>query len=149
VDTGLYDPQTLTSRDLRYWRDTGYPGTVGLFPRVLGQFVREEKLLSLEEAIRKMTSFPLQRLGITDRGVVRPGMWADLTVFDPDTIALRRAVADGNPPKRGGSRAVADPQRVETFYPVGIAAVIVNGQVALEGHTPSGVRAGQVLRRTD
>jgi len=141
---GLVMPpaETLDDPGL-YW-----PCSYGEYPGILERYVRDEPLLRLEEAIRKMTSFPLQRLGITDRGVVRPGMWADLTVFDPDTIALRRAVADGNPLKRGGSRAVADPQRVEMFYPEGIAAVIVNGQVALEGHTPSGVRAGQVLRRT-
>ncbi len=134
IDTGLYDPQTLGERDLRYWRDTGYPGTLGLFARVLGRFVREEKLLSLEEAVRKITSFPMQRLGITDRGVIRPGMWADLTVFNPETIALR-------------GRA-ADPKRVETYYPVGIKAVIVNGQIAIEDYAWSGARAGQVLRPT-
>ena len=133
VDTSLFDPsEEFSSLDLRYWRDTGYPGTIGLFPRVLGQFVREEKLLTLTEAIRKMTSLAMQRLGITDRGVVRPGMWADLTVFDQDTIALRSANAD--------------PSHLETFYPIGIDYVIVNGQVAMEGHDYTGIRAGHVLR---
>ncbi|MBC7235833.1 MAG: amidohydrolase family protein [Chloroflexi bacterium] len=134
VDTGLFDPSTHFSElDLRYWKDTGYPGTIGLFPRVLGQFVREEKLMTVEEAVRKMTSLAMQRLGITDRGVIRPGMWADLVVFDKETIALRSPDAD--------------PQRIETFYPVGIDYVVVNGQVAMEGHRYTGVRAGQVLRR--
>jgi N-acyl-D-aspartate/D-glutamate deacylase len=134
VDTGLFDPAThLSPLDLRCWRDTGYPGTIGLFPRVLGQFVREEKLLSLEEAVRRMTSLAMQRLGIVDRGIVRPGCWADLVVFDPDTIALRSPEAD--------------PERLETFYPVGIQQVIVNGEVAVEGQTYTGARAGQVLRR--
>jgi len=134
VDQGLFDPaKELSCDDLRYWAHTGFPGTIGLFPRVLGQFVREEKLMSLEEAVRKMTSFAVQRLGIADRGVVRPGMWADLVVFDRDTIALRSSNAD--------------PLRLETFYPVGIEYVIVNGEMAMEGHTYTGARAGQVLRR--
>jgi N-acyl-D-amino-acid deacylase len=134
VDTGLYDPaERLTALDLRYWQETGYPGTIGLFPRVLGQFVRQEKLMTLEEAVRKMTSLAVQRLGIVDRGVIRPGMWADLTVFDPDTIALR-----------GPS---ADPERIETFYPAGIHYVAVNGQIAMEGSRYTGARAGKVLRK--
>jgi len=133
VDTGLFDPAKLSADELRFWRDTRYPGTIGLFPRVLGQFVREERLLSLEEAVRKMTSLAMQRLGITDRGVVRPGMWADLTIFDKDTIALRSARPD--------------PSQVETFYPVGVKYVLVNGQVTMEGHRYTGVRAGQVLRK--
>ena len=122
-----------TELDLRYWQETGFPGTIGLFPRVLGQYVREEKLMTLQEAVRKMTSLTVQRLGIVDRGVVRPGMYADLTVFDPDTIAKRSTDAD--------------PKRLETFYPVGIQTVVVNGQVTMEGHSHTGVRAGRVLRK--
>ena len=133
VDTGLFDPaERLTALDLRYWQETGYPGTIGLFPRVLGQFVRQEKLLTLEEAVRKMTSLAMQRVGVVDRGVVRPGIWADLVVFDQATIALRGPHAD--------------PKKVETFYPVGIHYVVVNGQIAMEGHTYTGARAGQVVR---
>jgi N-acyl-D-amino-acid deacylase len=134
VDTGLFDPaERLTSLDLRYWLETGYPGFIGLFPRVLGQFVREEKLMTIEEAVRKMTSLAVQRVGITDRGAIRPGMWADLTVFNPDTIAKRASDAD--------------PECLETFYPVGIDAVVVNGQVVMEGHSYTGARAGKVLRK--
>lgn len=134
VDTGLFDPGTgFSPLDLRYWRDTGYPGTIGLFPRVLGQFVREEKLMTLEEAIRKMTSFAIGRLGITDRGVIEKGKWADITVFDRDSVALRSPDAV--------------PEKVKTFYPAGIHYVIVNGQVAVEGHKYTGARAGQVLRK--
>jgi N-acyl-D-amino-acid deacylase len=95
--------------------------------------VREEKLMTVEEAVRKMTSMAMQRVGITDRGVVRPGMWADLTVFDKDTIA-----------KWGPD---ADPDRLETFYPVGVHYVVVNGQVTMEGHRHTGVCAGKVLRK--
>jgi N-acyl-D-amino-acid deacylase len=135
VDTGLFDPATqFNDLELRYWLDTGYPGTIGLFPRVLGQFVREENLMTVEEAVRKMTSLAMQRVGISDRGAIRPGMWADLVVFDPQTVALRGPQAD--------------PSRVETFYPVGIDWVVVNGQVAMQGHRYTGARAGQVLRRS-
>jgi N-acyl-D-amino-acid deacylase len=134
VDTGLFDPEVeISALDLRYWRDTGYPGTLGLFPRVLGQFVREERLMTVEEAVRKMTSLAVQRIGIPDRGVVQPGKWADLAVFDPQTVALRGADAD--------------PQRIETFYPVGIRYVLVNGRLAMEGQRYTGERAGRVLRR--
>ena len=136
VDTGLYDPATrYTPLDLRYWKETAYPGTIGLFPRVLGQFVREERLLTVEEAVRKMTSLPMQRLGITERGAVRPGMWADLVVFDKETIALR---SDD-----------ADPEHFEDFYPVGIDCVVVNGEVTIEGHRHTGARAGHTVRSGD
>jgi len=134
VDTGLFDPVTQFSPvDLRCWRDTRYPGTIGLFPRVLGQFVREEGLMTMEEAVRKMTSFAMERLGITDRGVVDRGKWADITVFNPETVALR-----GPDP---------DPDDVATFYPVGVEYVLVNGEVAMEGHSYTGTRTGQVLRK--
>jgi dihydroorotase/N-acyl-D-amino-acid deacylase len=132
VDTGLYDPATLGAAMLRAWKETRFPGTLGLFPRVLGQFVREEKLLTLEEAVRKMTSFAMSRLGIRDRGEIAAGKWADITVFDPETIALR------------GARP--DPGKVETFYPTGIAYVLVNGQVAVkEGKLVRG-DAGRLIR---
>jgi N-acyl-D-amino-acid deacylase len=134
VDKGLYDPaERHTSLDLRYWLEMGHPGCLGLFPRVLGQFVREEKLMTVEEAVRKMTSLAMQRVGIVDRGVVRPGMWADLTVFDVDTIAKRAPDAD--------------PERIESFYPVGVHYVVVNGQVTMEGHRYTGAGAGKVLRK--
>ncbi len=134
VDTGLFDPATHAQPiDLRYQKEVGAPGTIGVFARLLGKFVREEKVITLEDAVRRMTSFAMQRLGITDRGVVRPGAWADITVFDKDAVALR-------------SRN-ADPEKIETFYPVGIAYVLVNGQVTMEGHKYTGARAGQVLRK--
>ena len=133
IDTGLFDPaHRLSPLVLRYWKETRYPGFIGLAPRVLGQFVRQEKLMTVEEAVRKMTSLAMRRLGITDRGVVRAGMWADLTVFDEDTIALRREDPD--------------PDMVEDFYPVGVEFVVVNGEVAMEGHRYTGAQAGQVLR---
>lgn len=140
VDTGLFDPAgagagagaSIQPLDFRYQLATGAPSPIGLFPRVLGQFVREERLLTLEEGVRRMTSLPLSRLGIADRGIIREGMWADLVVFDPQRIAMR-----GPDP---------DPERPETCWPVGISHVLVNGEVALEGHRATGVRAGRVLR---
>jgi N-acyl-D-aspartate/D-glutamate deacylase len=138
VDTGLFDPAAMTAGaalqpvDFRYQLSTGAPSPIGFFPRVLSQFVREEKLLTLEEGVRRMTSLPLSRLGIADRGLVRPGMWADLVVFDPARIAMR-----GPHP---------DPRRPETCWPVGISHVVVNGVVAMEGHHYTGSRTGRVLR---
>ncbi len=133
VDTGLYDPAAYYQPiDLRCQKEVGYAATMGMFTRFLGQFVREEKVIKLEDAVRRMTSFAMQRVGITDRGVIRPGAWADITVFDNDTVALRSMDPD--------------PNVIETFYPVGISYVLVNGQLTMEGHKHTGARAGQVLR---
>jgi N-acyl-D-amino-acid deacylase len=133
VDTGLYDPvQYYQPIDLRCQKEVGFAATMGMFTRFLGQFVREEKVITLEDAVRRMTSFAMQRVGITDRGVIRPGAWADITVFNKDTVALRSKDAD--------------PEVIQTFYPVGISYVLVNGQVTMKGHKYTGVRAGQVLR---
>jgi len=135
VDTGLYDPVAeLSPAILRAWKESRFPGTLGLFPRVLGQFVREEKLLTLEEAIRKMTSFAMSRLGITDRGEIAAGKWADITVFDAERVGLRGPDLD--------------PNDATTFYPTGIRCVIVNGRVAVRGNQFTGARAGRVLRET-
>jgi N-acyl-D-aspartate/D-glutamate deacylase len=97
---------------------------------VLGQFVRDEALLSLEEAVRKMTSAAAERLGLRDRGLVRDGLIADLVVFDPARV---RANATYDEPRR---------------YPVGIEFVIVNGTVVVEGGRHSGARPGRVIRRS-
>jgi N-acyl-D-amino-acid deacylase len=99
----------------------------GTFPRVLGHYVRERGVVRLEEAVRKMTAEPARRLGLWDRGILRPGMRADLTVFDPGGIA-----DSGN--ERLGGR-----------YPVGVEYVIVNGQLALSRGKRTTVRAGLVL----
>jgi hypothetical protein len=138
VDTGLFDPAAahagaaLQPVDFRYQLATGAPSPIGFFPRVLGQFVREERLLTLEDGVRRMTSLPLSRLGISDRGVVREAAWADFVVFDPQTIAMRGPHADAEVP--------------ETCWPMGIDYVVVNGEVALERHRYTGARSGHVLR---
>lgn len=106
-----------------------HPRAYGSFPRVLGHYVREKGLLSLPAMIRRMTSLPAQRLGLQDRGILRPGMKADIVIFDPDTVA--------------DLATYADPRQ----YPVGIHSVMVNGAVAVENGVLTGVRRGEVLRR--
>lgn len=106
-----------------------HPRNFGTFPRVLGKYVREEKVLTLEEAIRKMTSLPAWRLRLSDRGILKPGMWADITVFNPDTV--KDAADFGDPFK----------------YPVGVPYVVVNGEIVVDGGRHTGVTPGRVLRR--
>lgn len=106
-----------------------HPRTYGTFPRVLAKYVREEKLLSLEEAVRKMTSLPAGRAGISDRGVLREGLFADVVVFDPETIK-DKATFD-------------EPHQ----YAEGIDFVIVNGALAVENGKLTNARLGRVLKR--
>ena len=103
------------------------PKSFGAFPRVLRHHVRATGLLSLEEAVSKMTAQPAGRLGLWDRGLLRPGLAADLVIFDPDTVAER---ADYLHPNE---------------YPVGIAYVVVNGQVTVNQSGHTGAAAGEVL----
>ncbi len=106
-----------------------HPRNFGTFPRVLGVFVRERGLLRLEDAIRKMTSLNANKLGIRDRGLLRPGQYADVTVFDPKTVIDRSTY-------------------LEPFqYSEGILYVIVNGQVVLDQGKHTGARPGRALRR--
>ena len=105
-----------------------HPRAFGTFPRVLGHFVRGEGLLSLEEAVRKMTSLPARMCGLADRGVLHVGAVADVVVFDPDRIA---DVATYDDPCR---------------YPAGIPHVVVGGEVVLRDGTVTDARAGKVLR---
>jgi N-acyl-D-aspartate/D-glutamate deacylase len=101
---------------------------LSLFPRVLSRYVKEEGLMTPQEAIRKMTSFACQRFGIRDRGMIREGMWADVTIFDYDTIEARGTYED------------------PLELPRGIEYVLVNGQVAVEEEAYTGILAGRVLR---
>ena len=89
--------------------------------------MREKGVITLEDAIRKMTSFPAARLKLTDRGVIRPGMKADVVVFDPATVSDRSEYAKPHQ------------------YSVGIRDVFVNGQAVLLGGTTTGARPGRVL----
>jgi N-acyl-D-amino-acid deacylase len=105
-----------------------HPRSYGTFARVLGRGVRERRLLSLPEAVFKMTAGSAAAVGLTDRGVLRAGAWADIAVFDPDTIA-DRATYD-------------DPHR----YAVGVSTVVVNGTVVIDGGDHTGALPGKVLR---
>jgi N-acyl-D-aspartate/D-glutamate deacylase len=104
-----------------------HPRYYGTFPRVLGRYVRELQVLTLPEAVKKMTSMNADKLGIADRGRVREGMWADIVIFDPGTVADRATFE--NPHQ----------------YPAGIRDVIVNGAVAVENERHTGALAGRVL----
>ncbi len=106
-----------------------HPRAYGTFPRVLGHYVRERQVLTLEEAIRKMTGLAAARFQLWDRGLLRPGCYADITIFDPETIR--------------DEATFTDPHR----YATGIHYVLVNGQLALEQGGQTEVLAGQVLRR--
>jgi N-acyl-D-amino-acid deacylase len=107
-----------------------HPRAWGSFPRVLGRYVREQHVLTWEDAIRKMTGLPASTIGMVDRGYLAPGMAADLTVFDPDTI-VDRATYD-------------DPAQLSE----GVRYVLVNGVVALRDGKVTGERGGQVMSRT-
>jgi len=105
-----------------------HPHHYGWVAHVLSRWVRERRWLSLEEAIRKMTSFPAARVGIKDRGLIRPGMQADIMIFDELKILDRSTFEE------------------PLLCPVGIQYVIVNGQLAVQDGEPTGVRAGKMLR---
>lgn len=105
-----------------------HPRDVGTYPRLFGRYVREQKVLSLEEAVRKCTSLPAQTLGIVDRGTIALGYHADLVIFDLATIAEVGTYSDPH------------------HYPVGITHVLVNGQPAIADGVPTNQMAGKVLR---
>jgi N-acyl-D-aspartate/D-glutamate deacylase len=116
-----------------------HPRSYGVFPLAYRKYVRGETreempreegeaILTLQEAVRKMTSFPAQKLRLMDRGLLREGMWADITIFDLDTIS--------------DQATYTEPHQ----YPTGIPYVIVNGEVVIDGGEHNGVLAGKVLR---
>ena len=110
-------------------RGKAHPRLYGTFPRVLGKYVREEKVLTLKDAIRKMTSLPAWRFGIRNKGLLRKGMDADITVFNPKIVKDRATYEQPNLP------------------PEGIEYVIVNGRVAIEKGQLTKFRSGKVLRK--
>jgi N-acyl-D-amino-acid deacylase len=125
----LRHPVGMVGTDSTFLGDKPSPRTYGSFPRILGQFVRDEQLLSIEEAVRKMTSAPAARLGLTDRGLVRDGFAADLVVFDPARVR---------------SNATYDQPRQ---YPDGIEYVAVSGQLVVDRGVHTGALPGRALRR--
>ena len=122
-------PYGMIASDAILFGEYPNPRSYGCFPIVLAEFVRAEKHLRLPEAIRKMTSFPAQRLGLPDRGLLRDGFRADIVIFNPDTVKTHATKDD---PKH---------------YPVGIEYVIVNGQVVIQRGENTGVLPGRALRR--
>jgi len=106
-----------------------HPRAFGTFPRVISRYVREEKTLSLEEAVYKMSGLPARRLGLADRGFIRPGGKADLVIFDPQAIQ--------------DEATYESPFR----YPAGISHVFCNGLPVLADGKRTGAHSGRVLRR--
>ena len=122
-------PAGMIASDAILFGEYPNPRTYGCFPIVLAEFVRAEKRLRLPEAIRKMTSFPAQRLGLRDRGILRDGFKADIVVFNPQTVKTR---ATRENPKQ---------------YPIGIDWVIVNGEPVIAEGENTGALPGRGLRR--
>jgi N-acyl-D-amino-acid deacylase len=106
-----------------------HPRAFGAFPRVLGKYVREDKALKLEEAIYKMTKKPAQAFSLKNRGELKAGYYADIVIFNPDTVIDKSTYVD------------------PVQYPEGIDYVIINGHVVIDGSKYNKVLAGQVLRR--
>jgi N-acyl-D-aspartate/D-glutamate deacylase len=95
--------------------------------RVLGRYVRDLKVITLEDAVRKMSGLPAKRLGLTDRGLLKEGLKADLVIFDPDTV--RDAATYSRPHQ----------------YAEGVALVVINGQIVFENGRMTAARPGRVL----
>ena len=130
VEAIMRMPGTMVGSDggvIEFGEGSPHCRSYGTFPRVFARYVREKKTLTLEEAVRKMTSLPAKTLGLKDRGFIKPGFWADLVVFDPEKIR--------------DTATYSDPHQ----YPEGIACVLVNGRIAASEGRPTGVLAGRVL----
>ena len=135
VSLALQQPWTSVNNDSEGASPDGllgqqhpHPRAYGTFPRILRKYVREEHKLTLEDAIRKFTALPAGRMRITDRGLIKRGLWADLVVFDPETVTDRSTFAD---PKELAQ---------------GMQWVLVNGVPVIDGGVMTGARPGQVLR---
>jgi N-acyl-D-amino-acid deacylase len=124
----LEQPYQMAGSDGLHLGSKLHPRTHGTYARVLQRYVREQKLLRLEEAVRKLSSFPARRLSIPDRGEIRPSMWADVVVFDERTIA-ENATYD-------------EPMRRAT----GVSYLTVNGTLVLDGGEHTGATPGRALR---
>ena len=123
----LCTDSSAVAADGIYSEEKSHPRAWGSATRILGKYVREEKLLSLEEAIRKMTSLPASRMHLADRGIVRPGMAADLVAFDPATVRDRATYED--------------PLR----YSAGMPYVAVNGELVVDEGRITAARPGRAL----
>ena len=131
VDRIMQHPMTSIASDgpmTIFGVGSPHPRTYGTFARVLGRYVRDRNILSLEEAIRKMTSLPAHVLSISKRGLLREGYFADITIFDPETVIDKATFKDPHQ------------------YAVGINTVLVNGVIVVENGLHNGNRPGRVLR---
>jgi len=106
-----------------------HPRNFGTFPRVLGKYVRQQNLLSLEDAVRKMTSLNANKVGLRDRGLIKVGFAADIVIFNSDDVIDKSTYT------------------APFAYPVGIPYVIVNGRLTINNNNHTGVRAGMALRK--
>ena len=122
-DAGAVSPDSTGK-----WRERGHPRGFGTFPRILGRYVRQDSVITLEFAIRKMTSLAAQRVGVDDRGLLKPGMYADITVFDPATIIDRSTYEQ--------------PSQLAT----GVSYVFVNGVPVVDGGKVTNALPGRALR---
>ncbi|MCG6957654.1 MAG: amidohydrolase family protein, partial [Gemmatimonadetes bacterium] len=122
TDAGGMDPDTAKAKGV-----LTHPRAYGTYTKILGQYVREQHVLSLEDAIRKMTSAVATRLSIPDRGVLRPGFWADIVVFDPKTIR--------------DTNSYEDPHQIS----VGVVHVFVNGVEVVRDEKATGAKPGMVV----
>jgi N-acyl-D-amino-acid deacylase len=122
-------PQAIVGTDSTFVGAKPSPRSYGSYPRILGQFVRDEALITLEGAVAKMTSMPAARLGLKDRGRIADGLVADVVVFDPATV---RANATYDEPRQ---------------FPDGIEQVIVNGTLVVDAEVHTGALPGRALRR--
>jgi len=132
VDRIMRHPQTMIASDGRLTRPGDgqpHPRGYGTFPRVLGRYVRERHVLTLEDAVHKMTGMPAATLRLADRGRIAAGARADLVIFDANAVADRATFEDPHQ------------------YPVGIPYVIINGALAVDSGRFTAARAGRVLRR--
>jgi N-acyl-D-aspartate/D-glutamate deacylase len=134
VTLGLEQPFVMIGSDASaravdgpFSRGKPHPRAYGTMPRVLSHYARDKKLFSLEEAVRKMTSLPAAKLRLKDRGLLRPGAYADVVVFDPETIR--------------DAATFTDPHQ----YPVGIDEVLVNGHPVIAAGKHTGARPGKVV----
>ncbi|MGH2608044.1 MAG: N-acyl-D-amino-acid deacylase family protein [Tepidiformaceae bacterium] len=129
IETNLRHPMMMIGSDgIPDLKGRPHPRLFGTMPRVLGKYVRDQGVIPLEEAVRRMTSLPCDRFGLADRGRIAEGSWADLVLFDPTTV---RDLATYKEPKQ---------------EPEGIRMVVVNGEVAYEDGRHSGAGTGRMLR---
>ena len=132
VQAIMAHPLTMVGRDGRVYEPSErrpHPRSYGSAARVLGHYVREKKIIGLEEAIRKLATMPAERFGFTNRGMIKEGYWADIVIFDPSKV---------------GDKATFDSPHQ---YSIGFRYVLVNGHLVVNEGEPTGARPGKVLRK--